>query len=704
MFPIETAHMSQIIYPPKPLNVSEKVTEPSAVFKKEVSKVLFSIGLFILVYFLLMGGAIVLALLTGFGGLMLIAAYPSVITIMLGLGLIGLGIMVLFFLIKFLFNKVSADRSNLTEINKNDQPELFEFIHKLTDEVGAPFPKQIYLSADVNASVFYDSGFWSMFLPVRKNLHIGLGLVNAVNLSELKAVLAHEFGHFSQRSMKLGSYVYNVNQVIYNMLYDNAGYGKALESWGNISGYFAIFANLTIGIVEGIQSILKKMYSYINKNYMSLSQQMEFHADAVAASVAGGNQLITALRRLNVAASCHQKLLETYGSWMDENLKAENMYPHHTALMHRFSTDFAIPLDHGLPRIDESVFKKLFSSRVVIKDQWASHPSTEDRAHELEQLNLTTETIYLPAWSIIRDAERVQKKMTDQLYAAATFKQTPNLFNDVVFHERFEKEVQKFRFDPIYKGYYDYRAVLPVDFGKTTEVSAQSVSELLTDETLGNPKKLEALINDIQTLNMLRSHPNDIETFELDGKRYSKKEINTAIEKLEAEQKQLEASIAEADNRVALFFFHKAQAVGKEEDLKAKYHEWDNAEADAKKMEEHYTGCLQTLQPAYQSQLTVESAYAIDSQLKVKAKPIKEWMQKILEATSHTDELKKEERERLSAFVNDKSYYFMESIGFNNPALDLLTQSTGIFFQYFVAKALLAKRNALEWQLQLITN
>lgn len=704
MFLVETAHMSQIIYPPKPLNVSEKVTEPSAAFKKEVSKVLFSIGLFILVYFLLMGGAIGLALLTGFGGLMLIAAYPSVITIMLGLGLIGLGIMVLFFLIKFIFKKVSADRSNLTEIKKNDQPELFEFIQKLTDEVGAPFPKRIYLSADVNASVFYDSGFWSMFLPVRKNLHIGLGLVNAVNLSELKAVLAHEFGHFSQRSMKLGSYVYNVNQVIYNMLYDNAGYGKALESWGNISGYFAIFANLTIGIVEGIQSILKKMYSYINKNYMSLSQQMEFHADAVAASVAGGNQLVTALRRLNVAASCHQKLLETYGSWMDENLKAENMYPHHTALMHRFSTDFAIPLDHGLPRIDESVFKKLFSSRVVIKDQWASHPSTEDRAHELEQLNLTTETVYLPAWSIIRDAERVQKKMTDQLYAAATFKQTPSLFNDVVFHERFEKEVQKFRFDPIYKGYYDYRAVLPVDFGKTTEVSAQSVGELLTDETLGNPKKLEALINDIQTLNMLRSQPNDIETFELDGKRYSKKEINTAIEKLEAEQKQLEASIAEADNRVAFFFFHKAQAVGKEEDLKAKYHAWDSAEADAKKMEEHYTGCLQTLQPAYQSQLTVESAYAIDSQLKVKAKPIKEWMQKILEATSHTDELKKEERERLTAFVNDKSYYFMESIGFNNPALDLLTQSTAIFFQYFVAKALLAKRNTLEWQLQLITN
>jgi len=33
---------------------------------------------------------------------------------------------------------------------------------------------------------FYNSSFWSMFLPVRKNLEIGLGLVNSINISEFK--------------------------------------------------------------------------------------------------------------------------------------------------------------------------------------------------------------------------------------------------------------------------------------------------------------------------------------------------------------------------------------------------------------------------------------------------------------------------------------------------------------------------------------
>lgn len=34
---------------------------------------------------------------------------------------------------------------------------------------------------------FYDSGLWSMLLPIQKNLEIGHGLVNSVTKSELKA-------------------------------------------------------------------------------------------------------------------------------------------------------------------------------------------------------------------------------------------------------------------------------------------------------------------------------------------------------------------------------------------------------------------------------------------------------------------------------------------------------------------------------------
>src|SRR5690606_16231117 len=157
---------------------------------------------------------------------MFIAFKPMPVTIVLGIGLASMGLLVLFFLVKFIFSSNKVDRSHLHEISKTDEPRLFSFIQDIVNEVNTGFPKRVYLSTDVNAAVFYDSSFWSMFFPIKKNLQIGMGLVNTVTESELKAILAHEFGHFSQRSMKLGSYVYNVNQVIFNLLYENRSYEK----------------------------------------------------------------------------------------------------------------------------------------------------------------------------------------------------------------------------------------------------------------------------------------------------------------------------------------------------------------------------------------------------------------------------------------------------------------------------------------------
>ncbi len=128
------------------------------------------------------------------------------------------GLMFLF-LLKGFFKRQRADKSLRVEITQEGQPILFGFIRRLCQETRAPFPHRIFLSPEVNAAVFYNSSVVSLFWPTPKNLLIGLGLVNALNLSEFKAVLAHEFGHFSQSSMKLGSYVYVANRIIGDMVY-----------------------------------------------------------------------------------------------------------------------------------------------------------------------------------------------------------------------------------------------------------------------------------------------------------------------------------------------------------------------------------------------------------------------------------------------------------------------------------------------------
>ena len=123
------------------------------------------------------------------------------------------------YLIKPLFSFKKNENPERVEVTQADCPELFAIIYDLADSVKCKRPKHVYLTTDVNACVFYDTSFWSIIFPVRKNLEIGLGLFEGTSTEELKSILAHEFGHFSQNSMKVGSTVYVTNSVLSDLIY-----------------------------------------------------------------------------------------------------------------------------------------------------------------------------------------------------------------------------------------------------------------------------------------------------------------------------------------------------------------------------------------------------------------------------------------------------------------------------------------------------
>jgi len=394
--------------------------EPSAEFKKKVITALLAIASFCLVYILLIAAAVILAIICVYAGGFVIALRPSFLTLSLGLGLIALAGSVLFFLIKFIFASTKNYNPSRVEISETEQPMLFAFIRDLTTETGTRFPKKIFLSPDVNACVFYNSSFWSMLFPAKKNLEIGIGLVNSVNVSEFKAIMAHEFGHFSQKSMKLGSLTYNVNKVIYNILFENSGYTDFLSAWAKIGNVLAIFASITAAIARGIQGILREMYKVVNKSYMGLSREMEFHADAVAASVSGGNNMISALARIEVASGCYDTALNKAGEWLKENRVAKNVFTNQLTVYKGVAKEHNLPLQNGLPAINARFIERFSKSRINYKDQWASHPSFTDRKANVEALNMHSDTDETSAWSLFNNATALQEQMTANLYRSIT--------------------------------------------------------------------------------------------------------------------------------------------------------------------------------------------------------------------------------------------------------------------------------------------
>lgn len=216
-------------------------------------------------------------------------------------------IQIAWYLIKPLFTFHSSTDENRVEVKRADCPELFALIEDVAKSTGNKMPKHVYLTAEVNAYVFYNSAsIWSIFFPTRKNLTVGLGLLQGMNKDEVKAILGHEFGHFSQQTMKVGSISYRLLLIIKDMIeqareqqHSAAISRSSDDTWGK-------FFHLASGPISFITGKTIAFYNYIEKRNRSLSRFMEFEADAVACRTVGAKPFISSLCKLSV-------LSERYG-------------------------------------------------------------------------------------------------------------------------------------------------------------------------------------------------------------------------------------------------------------------------------------------------------------------------------------------------------------------------------------------------------
>jgi len=524
-------------------------------FKKSVLAVIIAICLFIVLYILLI--ALSVALLIGciYLAFAINKVNAGFFTLVIGVGLVALGIMFFIFLVKFVFSKHKDVNPYRIQIFSSDHPELFKIIKDISDQVGTQTPKKIFLRHDVNASVFYNSSFWSLFFPVKKNLEIGLGLINSLNQSELKAVLAHEFGHFSQRSMKLGSYVYTVNNVIYNLAYQYDSWDRFLVRWQNAGGFLGYFGLITSYLAEFVRFVLRKSYGLINKPYMSLSRQMEFHADHIAAAAAGKQNMISALRRLEFCEAAYNQTLNHLSHQAGKQIRSENLYLNHQYDIIRMCEYFKISVDHGLPVItDQDIALNNIKSRVIIKDQWASHPSREEREKNILSLNVPDATLAATSsWNVFSNHQKVQETITEKIYAVeydniSEFK----ILNHEEYIKERENELQKFKIDDVFGGFYSNRFLHIADIElaaqqETSENFKTILKDLYSKKTTLKFEKLNGDEIDLQTLRLIKNKEIKTRYFEFDNKKYNRRDIEIPIKKLTTEIDQFKTELKEIE-------------------------------------------------------------------------------------------------------------------------------------------------------------
>jgi Zn-dependent protease with chaperone function len=496
--------MSKIdsLYPPGPAHVPPDLTTPSRSYKTRVVIVLVSLFLFVALYVGLVIGSAYLSYWSfrqivpepvsrSTRGYATTRGYrdkderawwlvPGICSAMLCL-----------FLVKGFFKRQREDPSLRVEVTEKEEPELFGFIRRLCQETQAPFPHKVYLSPEVNAAVFYHSSFLRLFLPAPKNLLIGLGLVNRLNLSEFKAVLAHEFGHFSQNSMKLGAYVYTSNRIVCDLVYGRDWVDDVVAFLRGIDVRIAVFAWGFTGILWAMRKGLEGLFKAINFANSALSRQMEFNADLVAVSVSGSDALVHGLARLDFANEALMQAWHDLSVAADHQVYTRDLFYHQSRAAEylrglrkdpRLGEPPALPDDSGQKT---QVFEP---GDEGVPLMWASHPSNFDREQNAKRQYFRVPLDERPAWILFHDSEAVREKVTRRFYQVARKLDDPPLADPEQVQAFIDDEHAETTYHERYHGIYDDRYVLP---GNLDELTAAAAAKF------GDPTRLAEAFADL---------------------------------------------------------------------------------------------------------------------------------------------------------------------------------------------------------------
>jgi len=456
----------------------------------------------------------------------------------------GCALIALFF-IKGLFFKKQSGGNREFQITREEQPRLFEFLDRLAEETKAPRPHKVFLSGGVNACVFYNLSIWNFFFSGKKNLEIGLGLVNSLTLSEFKAVLAHEFGHFAQSTMTVGRWVYIAQQVATQLIYHRDWFDSFLSGISRIDLRIAWIGWVLRIIVWAIRSVLDTLLSIVMLAHRALSREMEFQADLVAVKNTGSDPLVHALHRLSSADSAWSEIGDFVESEAKRGFAVEDLFTIQSRILEQ-NRRILDDAEYGeVPPIPE---KNSASHRVFTADfaqppqMWSTHPANHLREENAKSIYIKGSLDQQSAWCVFVNSDELRKQFTK--YALEGMDKPVCPSKEAI--EELDKTFDKHYLNPEYRGVYLGRSF----------VSEIPTIEDITD-SLEKSRNLKKECSLLKALKNRQFEPMD-GVIRFRGDIIKRSGLSEAIETVDADLQNIEKDLFIHDQKCRTY--HKALA------------------------------------------------------------------------------------------------------------------------------------------------
>ena len=298
---------------------------------------------------------IALVLSVGLIGLAIFSKNPLLIKAMIKLVWIPLGLA--YFIFKAMWIRFTPPQGH--NLKHNEAPQLFAEVEQIRKALRAQRIHRIIITPELNAAVAQIPRLGMLGWP-RNYLVLGLPLLNMLSVEELRAVIAHEFGHLSKSHARFGNWIYRIRQVWYLLL------SRLEQDRSALAGIFTRFFD---------------WYApYFNAYSFVLARANEYEADHESARITSAPIAAAALTKVYTLADYMDN---TYWQSLFDKVKHEQHAPPH-AYTQLINSTFHIPKE-----ILTEKFKDVLTHKTDLHD---THPALVDRLRSLRSkpaLNLT---------------------------------------------------------------------------------------------------------------------------------------------------------------------------------------------------------------------------------------------------------------------------------------------------------------------------
>ena len=294
--------------------------------------------------------------------------------------IIGIGaLLTVFQMLRSLLIKIDNEDPGRS-LSEEEAPGLWDLTRKVAESVGTRPVDEIRITPGTDLAVYEKGNYRERSQDkARRILILGVGVLNDFEQTGFRAVLAHEYGHFSHRDTAGGDIALRVNADM--MKFANAMIVSGQAVWWNIAFQFL------------------RVYHFLFRRIShGATRLQEVLADRVAASKFGAGAFEQGLTHVvRKSVEFNFVAMKEINESSDSRRALQNLYELRVV---------------GNPDLEEEIESSL--NRETSEDD--THPSPRDRFRFTSRIVVATEEpISGVVWELFRDRDALTNEMTSQI-------------------------------------------------------------------------------------------------------------------------------------------------------------------------------------------------------------------------------------------------------------------------------------------------